>query len=150
MDWGTKLILMKVASPADILGYSLLLSKMAQENGGVRTAYQYDVLNRKAMANAIEKGDDQWKKLFSVVDRDRVGRAKDMVTARASEAAAAKTPSGKGGGGHQGASSSNGGKATGKAQHDGNRKVKSPVRSQSPKMTEWHNKEWNYKSWGKK
>ena len=151
LDWGMKLVLMKVATPVDILGYTLLLCKMAEECGGVRTAYQYDVLNRKAMAKALEKGDDKWKKLFSTVDRDMVGKAKDMVTGRASAAAAAaKASSGKGSSGNQGASSSNGGKAAGKVQKPA-RKVTSPVRSRSPRKDQWNNKDWTYnKGWSKK
>ena len=48
------------------------------------------------------------------------------------------------------ASSSGGGKPTSKGQHDGTRKVKSPVRSRSPRKDQWSKKDWNYKSWGKK
>ena len=102
------------------------------------------------MAKALEKGDDKWKKLFSTVDRDMVGKAKDMVTGRASAAAAAaKASSGKGSSGNQGASSSNGGKAAGKVQKDA-RMVKSPVRSRSPRNDQWNNKDWTHKGWSKK
>ncbi|CAK0883899.1 unnamed protein product, partial [Prorocentrum cordatum] len=109
MDWGTKLILMKVATPVDILGYTGLLSKMAEDNGGVRTAYQYDLLNRTAMAKALEKGDAGWKRLFSKVDMDRLREAKDKVTSRAAEAAKAASARGSGA-----AKGSSGGKGGGK------------------------------------
>eukprot|EP00959_Pyramimonas_sp_CCMP1952_P357716 7489663-Pyramimonas_sp.AAC.1 len=60
MDWGVKLILMKVATPLEILGYTMLLTKVVEEHGGVRTAYQYDILARTYMAKGLENGDPEW------------------------------------------------------------------------------------------
>ena len=135
LDWGLKLILMKTATPLEVLGYTLLIAKVAEEHGGARTAYQYDILARKAMARALESGDPGWKVYFAKVDRDLAKEARDKVTAKAGEAA--KTASGKTGGGKAG----NGkGKAEGLSSKGGAerssgssaRQARTPPRSRSP------------------
>ncbi|CAK0869431.1 unnamed protein product [Prorocentrum cordatum] len=109
MDWGVKLILMKAATPLEVLTYSILLTKVAEEEGGVRTAYQYDILVRTAMAKALERGDPDWRLYFTKVDADLAKQAKRKVEDRAAEAARtlAGKSAGKGGkyGKSEGASS---------------------------------------------
>eukprot|EP00959_Pyramimonas_sp_CCMP1952_P212642 4449206-Pyramimonas_sp.AAC.1 len=68
---------MKTATPLEVLGYTMLVAKVAEEHGGARTAYQYDILARKAMARALEGGDPDWKVYFTKVDRDLAKEAKD-------------------------------------------------------------------------
>eukprot|EP00959_Pyramimonas_sp_CCMP1952_P111037 2322961-Pyramimonas_sp.AAC.1 len=97
MDWGVKLILMKTATPVEILGYSVLLAKVAEEQGGVRTAYQYDLLARTAMAKALEAGDPSWNVYFTKIDRDIAKEAKDKIMAKFGEVA--RFTHGKGGSG---------------------------------------------------
>ena len=162
LDWGMKLVLLKVVTPVDVLGYTLLLSKLSEENGGVRSAYQCDILARKATAKALEKGDPQWKRFFSKVDADLARGAKEKVKDRASEAAklsSAKTTGPKGGyNAGSGAGGSAGSAGNGKGSPDkGARKggpqdgrtVKSPppARSRSPwpKKDQWQG--GNRKGW---
>ena len=156
LDWGVKLILMKTATPVEVLGYTLLLAKMAEEQGGVRTAYQYDVLARTAMAKDLEAGDPQWNRYFCKVDRELLGEAKDKIKGKAGEAARAtgskgggKGAGGKGAGGKGDSVVAKGGKggagsgssAGGKGEQPPRRYT--PPRSRSP----WHSKQkgtWNY------
>eukprot|EP00959_Pyramimonas_sp_CCMP1952_P219428 4587826-Pyramimonas_sp.AAC.1 len=37
LDWGVELILMKTATPLEVLGYTKLVAKVAEEHGGART-----------------------------------------------------------------------------------------------------------------
>ncbi|CAK0878097.1 unnamed protein product [Prorocentrum cordatum] len=139
LDWGVKLILMKTATPLEVLGYTLLIAKVAEEQGGARTAYQCDILARKAMARALESGDPSWKVYFAKVDRDLAKEAKDKVVTRAGEAV--KGASGKVGGGK---ASGGRGKLSGKADGAGKGSTGSaahrslspavPPRSRSPKQ----------------
>ena len=157
---------MKTATPVEILSYSVLLSKVAEEQGGVRTAYQYDVLVRTAMAKALEAGDPAWNVLFTKVDRDLAKEAKDKIMAKASETARfthgkgdGKGKAGKGGasgykgGGEPG--SSNG--AAGPAGSSSRQSLSptAPPRSRSP----WPRKQqdswnqgggWQQKGWQQK
>ncbi|CAK0859107.1 unnamed protein product [Prorocentrum cordatum] len=75
LDWGMKLVLMKVATPVDVLGYTLLLSKLWEEGGGARTSYHYDMHARRSMAKALEKGDDQWKRFMRKLDTELAAKA---------------------------------------------------------------------------
>ena len=132
MDWGVKLVLMKTATPLEVLGYSILLTKVAEEEGGVRTAYQYDVLARTAMAKALERGDSAWKVYLQKLDRDLVGQAKSKVRDRAAENAkaaeakgASKGKHGKGEGpGPKGGAERSAGSSA--------RQARTPPRSRSP------------------
>ena len=115
-----------------MLTYSILLTKVAVEEGGVRTAYQYDILVRTAMAKALERGDPAWKLYFTKVDTDLAKQAKSKVEARAAEAA--RTLAGKGAGkGGKGSKSEVPGSAAGSAPRS--LSPLAPPRSRSP----WRN-----------
>ena len=167
VDWGVKLILMKTATPLDVLGYTALLSKVAEEHGGARTAYQYDVLVRTAMAKALESGDPGWKTFFSKIDRDLAKEAKDKVTARGSEAAkgAQSKGWGKGKPGKPGKSESSEPKGAGRGSgggSGGSSGSQAPVRSFTPPRSRspwasrkqgdsWHQGGgWQKSSWSRK
>ena len=55
---------------SDFMAYTHNIIRIAEEHGGVRTAYQYDVLQRKAMAKALERDETDLAPLFTVIDRD--------------------------------------------------------------------------------
>ena len=71
---------------SELLAYIFNLCRISEESGGVRTAYQYDILRRRAMARALERGEASLTPFFASFDRDMVREAKDKVQARASEA----------------------------------------------------------------
>eukprot|EP00959_Pyramimonas_sp_CCMP1952_P281839 5890860-Pyramimonas_sp.AAC.1 len=72
---------MKTATPVDILGYSVLLGKVAEEQGGVRADYQCDLLARAAMAKALESSDPSWNVYFTKIDRDIAKEVKENIMA---------------------------------------------------------------------
>ena len=59
---------------------------MAEEWGGVRTAYHYDLLVRQEMAKALECGEAGLTKYLTKLDRDVLGDAKRKVDIKAQEA----------------------------------------------------------------
>ena len=144
-EWGLKGILTKACSMADFLAYSHNIVRIAEEHGGVRTAYQYDVLQRRAMARALEEDVVNLTPLFAKIDRETLADAKDKVNKSFTEAARA-TPQGQPKGQSKGSAKafpdtgaasgandkdSKGGKG-GKKGHDGTtaevRRVRSPNR----------------------
>ena len=50
LDWGLKMVVTKALVPVDVLGYQMVLGRIAEEFGGVRTAYYYDLLQRQKLA----------------------------------------------------------------------------------------------------
>eukprot|EP00959_Pyramimonas_sp_CCMP1952_P197669 4134009-Pyramimonas_sp.AAC.1 len=60
------------------------------------------------MAKGLEKGDADWKVMFSRIDRDLAKEARDKVTARASDAAKFAHTKGKGKGKADGAAQKGG------------------------------------------
>ncbi|CAK0864260.1 unnamed protein product, partial [Prorocentrum cordatum] len=159
MDWGLKLILMKTATPLEVLGYSMLLSRVAEEEGGVRTAYQYDVMARLAMAKALERGDPDWNLHFTKVDADLAKQARSKVETRAAKAARALAGKGAGKGKH-GKGDAFG--AKGSERSSGSAAARPPPRSLSPAVpprsrSPWRNQggwhqgndqgSWKQKGW---
>ncbi|CAK0862897.1 unnamed protein product [Prorocentrum cordatum] len=159
MDWGLKLILMKTATPLEILGYSMLLSKIAEEEGGVRTAYQYDVMARLAMAKALERGDPDWNLQLTKAEADLAKQAKRKVEARAAEAARALAGKGAGKGKHGKGDAFS---AKGSERSSGSAAARPPPRSLSPAVPPrsrsplrnqdgWHHSNdqgsWKQKGW---
>ena len=174
-EWGFKVILTKACTMSDFMAYAHNIIRIAEEHGGVRTAFQYDVLQRKAMAKALERDETNLTSLFTTIDRDVLKDAKDKVDKRFAELAAAK---GQAKGSSKGfaepaaaaAAGSKGGKG-GKSGKDGKgskdkpvadrRHVRSPqrrpkddasndhqTRSRSPRASEWHQSgSWEKRSW---
>jgi hypothetical protein len=108
MTWGLKICIMKVCSVSEVLGYVFLLTRVAEEFGGVHTAYFYDWLVRREMARSLERG-EQIAHFFQRLDREIVRDARDKAQTaigRAGKAAGkgpaqlaqAKGSSGKGSG----------------------------------------------------
>ena len=130
---------MKVCTPTDLLAYIFLVTKVAEEFGGVNTAYQYDLLARKEMARAYENGDNstaQW--YFTNLDKDMAREAKDKASdavSRANKKAAAhgKPGSSKGAPGSQSFHGKGGPKGNDRNQQDSKdkRQVTSPTRGRS-------------------
>ena len=99
LEWGTKVMLLKGCTLVDLHGYIFNLTKIAESKGGVRTAFQYDILNRTAMAKALEEGEQDISRFFREIDRDTAKEAKDMVEKKYSDvgkALAKQTPKGGG------------------------------------------------------
>ncbi|CAK0823078.1 unnamed protein product [Prorocentrum cordatum] len=84
-QWGMKCVLMKACSSTELLAYLFNLTHIAEEHGGVRTAYQYDILQRKAMARSLERGEDRLSHYFNVLDEDMARKAKDKVSQKMKE-----------------------------------------------------------------
>ena len=86
MDWGLKMAILQVIEPMQLLAYQYLLVWVAEEWGGVRTAYHYDLLMRQEMAKALERGEADLTKYLTKLDRDVLGDAKRKVDIKAQEA----------------------------------------------------------------
>ncbi|CAK0793344.1 unnamed protein product, partial [Prorocentrum cordatum] len=78
MAWGLKICIMKVCSVSEVLGYVFLLTRVAEEFGGVHTAYFYDWLVRREMARSLERG-EQFAHFFQRLDREIVRDARDKA-----------------------------------------------------------------------
>ncbi|CAK0877738.1 unnamed protein product [Prorocentrum cordatum] len=94
-EWGFKVILTKACSMADFLAYAHNIVRIAEEHGGVRTAYQYDVLQRRAMARALEEDVVDLAPYFAKIDRENLADAKDKVNKSFTEAGRAATAKGQ-------------------------------------------------------
>jgi len=148
-QWGIKCVLMEVCTQADLLAYVFNLCHITEEHGGVRICYQYDLLQRKAMARSLERGEDQLSVFFCKLDDDMVRKAADKVKQRGEQvnkfAAKAASPGGSSSSGHGQKGGSKGGypKGAGKGDSKGNRHTLSPQRP--PKRS----REDDNASWGK-
>ncbi|CAK0889559.1 unnamed protein product, partial [Prorocentrum cordatum] len=111
LAWGLKLVLMKTCSQTHLLSFVYLLTRVAEEHGGAFTAYHYDLLARKAMAQKLEHEEGDVLHFFFKLDRDLLNEAKGKAVAAASEAA--KFTNSKGGG-FAASNSKGGGKGGGK------------------------------------
>ncbi|CAK0911428.1 unnamed protein product [Prorocentrum cordatum] len=94
-EWGFKVILTKACSMADFLAHAHNIVRIAEEHGGVRTAYQYDVLQRRAMARALEEDVVDLASYFAKIDRENLADAKDKVNRSFAEAGRAVTAKGQ-------------------------------------------------------
>ncbi|CAK0805789.1 unnamed protein product [Prorocentrum cordatum] len=138
-EWGFKVILTKACSMADFFSYVHIMIRIAEENGGVRTAFQYDALQRRAMAKALERNETDLSRYLTRIDVDLLRTAKDKVDKRFAELARASgAPKGQSkgqpkgasksygdGGSHASSSASSGGKG-GKSAKGDDRRVRSP------------------------
>ena len=112
LDWGVKMIITKVMDPAHLIGYQLVLTRVAEECGGARTAYYYDLLLRQKLAKELENGAASVHGFLLHLDRDILGDAKEKVE---SSAKIAGRLSGKGGhGSHSNPPAAKSNKASGK------------------------------------
>ena len=112
LDWGVKMVVTKVLDPVHLIGYQLVLTRVAEECGGARTAYYYDLLLRQKLAKELENGAASVHGFLMNLDRVILGDAKAKVE---SSAKVAGRSSGKGGHGLQSSPpAAKGGKAAGK------------------------------------
>ena len=86
MDWGLKMIILRVIDPMQLLAYQYLLVWVSEEWGGVRVSYHYDLLLRQEMAKALERGETDLSPYLTKLNRDMLGDAKRKVEIRAQEA----------------------------------------------------------------
>ena len=97
MDWGTKMIILKVFSTKELMAYVMNLTRISEELGGVRVAYQYDLVLRQRMAQALERGETTEVHDFLLrVHKDDLGDAKNKLDQRTKETT--RAASGKAGG----------------------------------------------------
>jgi hypothetical protein len=133
-SWGLKLVMMKVCSQTHLLSYVFILTRVAEEHGGVATAYHYDVKVRKEMATELEREKPNVLRWLLELNDDTARAAKDKAQSGAGRvakfaSAAAAGSSAQSAAGNHGRGS--GGKAVGKGGKSGkgdNRPVRSPPR----------------------
>ena len=113
LTWGIKLVLMKTCTQTHLLSYVFLLTRVAEEHGGAFTAYQYDLLVRKAMAQKLEHEEGDVLHFFLKLDQDLVKSAREKATAGSKKAAAFSQSRGSASSAPQTASKG-GGKSNGK------------------------------------
>ena len=153
LDWGMKMVLTKAITSTQLLAYQIVLTRVAEEYGGVRVCTHYDLLLRQKLARELERDErSQIDTLLCTLDRDVLADAKNSADKRVKETAKAATKIGQASGSQPSrpapASSKGGGKGPPKggkppAQHPKGRQVHSPVRSRSPKgNTDWYSKKW--------
>ena len=98
LEWGVKVVMMKVCTMTDLVSYLFNVTRVAEEHGGVRTAYQYDILQRQNMAKALESGESNLTEYFNKIDKDTVKDAKAKIENKYSEAGrSGASKGGKGG-----------------------------------------------------
>ena len=101
LDWGVRMIITKVMDPVHLIGYQLVLTRVAEECGGERTAYYYDLLLPQKLAKELENGAASVHGFLLNLVRNILGDAKAKVE---SSAGVAGRLSGKGGHGLQSSS----------------------------------------------
>ncbi|CAK0822452.1 unnamed protein product [Prorocentrum cordatum] len=79
-EWGFKLILTKACKMSDFFAYSNNIIRIAEDLGGVRTAFQYD---------ALERDEKDLTLFFTEIDRSILKDARDKVERRFAETARA-------------------------------------------------------------
>ncbi|CAK0805788.1 unnamed protein product [Prorocentrum cordatum] len=133
-QWGIKCVLMEVCTQTDLLAYIFNLSHITEEHGGVRVCYQYDVMQRRAMARSLERGDESVSDFFCKLDDDMVRKAADKVKQRGEQlskftaksvASGSSSACGKGG---KGTGKAGFPKGADKGEPKGNRNTLSPQR----------------------
>ena len=89
-DWGFKMVITKAFSVTDFMAYMMTLVRVSEECGGVRVAYQYDLLLRQRMAQGLERGEiDTVTSFLRSVDREVLSDARTKLAQRTEEAARA-------------------------------------------------------------
>ena len=114
LDWGLKMVLTKALTVNQLLAYQLVLTRVAEEHGGLRVCTHYDLLLRKKLARALEDEETgQLDVLLCGLDRDVLADAKHTADKRTAETARAAEKTGQN-------ASSAGGKGPGKSGPKGN------------------------------
>ncbi|CAK0836628.1 unnamed protein product [Prorocentrum cordatum] len=157
LTWGLKLVLMRTCSQTHLLSFVYLLTRVAEEHGGAFTAYHYDLLVRKAMAQKLEHEEGDVLHFFLKLDQDLLSEAKGKAVAGASKAA--KFNNSKGGG-SAASNSKGGGKGGGKTAVKGEsdqprapttprlaRSRSRPRKEDRNKKSGWGKDGWHGKSW---
>ena len=83
LDWGIKMVLTKVLTPVQLLSYQVVLASVAEEWGGARTAYYYDLLLRQELAKELERGGTNVKPYLTTLNRDVLADARRKVEVKA-------------------------------------------------------------------
>ena len=83
LDWGVKMVVTKILDPVHLIGFQLFLSRVAEEFGGARTAYYYNLLLRQKLAKELENGAASVHGFLMHLDRDILGDAKANVESSA-------------------------------------------------------------------
>ena len=83
LDWGVKMVVTKVLDPVHLIGYQLILSRVAEEFGGASTAYYYDLLLRQKLAKELENGAVSVHGFLMHLNRDILDDAKANVESSA-------------------------------------------------------------------
>ena len=87
LDWGLKMIITKALTPVDVLSYQLILCRVSEEFGGVRTAFYYDILQRQKLAKALQNTPSIDVSTFlNKVDHDTLKDAQAKYDTKAKEA----------------------------------------------------------------
>ena len=73
------MIMTKAFTPVDLLSYTFILTQVSEEYGGAKTAYVYDLLQRTAMAKALERGEKDLRPFLNALDREVLKEAKMKV-----------------------------------------------------------------------
>ena len=129
LDWGLKMVLTKAATLVDIVAYQLVLIRIAEEYGGSRTAYYYDLLLRQKLAKYLERSGQDVSSFLTKMDNEVLKYAQSKVEAKAKDFGGKSAGSGKGGGKGFGKSHN---AARGDAGNFARRPRSPPVRSRSP------------------
>ena len=79
LDWGVKMVITKVMDPVHLIGCQLVLTRVAEECGGVHTACCCDLLLRQKLAKELENGAASVHGFLLNLDRDILGDAKAKV-----------------------------------------------------------------------
>ena len=79
LDWGINMLMNETFSIQELVFYTFLIIKIAEDHGGVRTAYYYDLITRIDMAKALEAERDELHPFLTIMDMDRLKLAKDKV-----------------------------------------------------------------------
>ena len=88
LDWGVKMIVTRAMTAEMLIAYQMVLARVAEEFGGVRTAYYYDLLLRQQLAKKLEDGSGTVEEAVCRLDREVLAdaRQKVEVSARSSGA----------------------------------------------------------------
>ena len=135
LDWGVKMVVTRVISAEMLIAYQMIFARVAEEFGGVRTAYYYDLLLRLQLAKSLEDGSANVQDSLCKLDPEVLADAKQKVDVKAKvNGAALAKPQFSG---SPAATSSKGGKGGGKAW--GGKHANAPAQS-------WSTDPWSQRS----
>ena len=83
LHWDVKMVVTKILDLVHLIGYQLILSRVADEIGGARTAYYYNLLLRQKLAKELEHGSASVHGFLIHLDRDILGVAKAKIESSA-------------------------------------------------------------------